>query len=119
MGPRLLILLILALPALAQTFGYTPAQADRGKAAYAASCATCHSPDLKGGNESPSLVGDAFLTKWKNRPVGNLLENIRTTMPADRPGTLHPQPSLTSWRMFWQPTITPPAIPNCDRSSRL
>lgn len=90
MGYRLLILLILALPALAQTFGYTQAQADRGKAAYIQRCANCHGPDLKGGDETPALTGAPFLAKWKSRPVGDLLENIRSTMPADRPGTLTP-----------------------------
>ena len=70
---------------------YTPEQANRGKTAYAEYCANCHGFELRGGHESPALTGDRFLTKWNNHSVDELLENVRVTMPADKPGTLSRQ----------------------------
>ena len=67
---------------------YTQEQASRGKAAYAVQCAGCHGAQLGGGDEAPALVGQQFLAKWRSRSVSDLFENIRVTMPADRPGTL-------------------------------
>lgn len=70
--------------------GFTAAQAERGKAIYAERCANCHRADLSGGDEAPALTGEKFLAKWRSRPLADLSENIRTTMPADRPGSLSP-----------------------------
>ena len=94
MGSVLLILLTFSLAAAAQTTHlvsegvYTPAQAGRGKTAYAERCAGCHGADLKGGDETPALAGERFLAKWQIRTVGDLFESLQATMPADRPGTL-------------------------------
>jgi glucose/arabinose dehydrogenase len=97
MPSRLLIpftVLTVALPAVAQTSRsvwdgvYTQEQANRGKAAYAERCASCHGAELGGGDETPPLTGDRFRTKWQNRSVDELFENVLTTMPADRPGSL-------------------------------
>ncbi len=91
---RFPFLLCAALAANAQTARfvgdgvYTKAQADRGKAAYTQRCALCHGAELNGGNESPPLTGPGFLAKWSARSVGDLFENIRATMPADKPGSL-------------------------------
>ena len=42
---------------------------------------------------SKALTGAEFLDRWKGLTVGDLFENIRTTMPPppDRPGKLTPQ----------------------------
>jgi glucose/arabinose dehydrogenase/cytochrome c553 len=90
----MLILLALAFPAFAQMPRsvqdgiYTQEQADRGKAAYAEQCASCHGAGLSGGQETPALTGSPFLAKWQNRSVNELFESIRVSMPADRPGSL-------------------------------
>jgi aldose sugar dehydrogenase len=67
---------------------YTPPQAERGRAVYADRCASCHGAKLDGGDEAPSLKGQPFVGKWHDHSVDELFERIRTTMPADRPGTL-------------------------------
>ncbi|HXJ44141.1 MAG TPA: PQQ-dependent sugar dehydrogenase [Bryobacteraceae bacterium] len=102
---RLLIIPGLALAAAAQTPRlaadgvYTKDQANRGKVAYASQCASCHGPEAGGGNEAPGLTGNNFLAKWRTRSANDLFENIRTTMPADRPGTLSPSTAadLLAW----------------------
>ena len=46
---------------------------------------------MGGGENSPALAGDAFLEKWNGKTVDDLFELIRSTMPADSPGTLSRQ----------------------------
>src|SRR5207249_4100484 len=70
---------------------YTEEQANRGKTAYAEQCAKCHGAELRGGDETPAVVGDAFLAKWRDRSVDELFESIRVSMPVDRPGSLSRQ----------------------------
>ena len=90
----LILLLAVAVSAMAQsprTFQdgvYTASQAERGKSVYAAQCANCHGATLTGGHETPALTGETFLAHWRAKPVDALLENVRVTMPADRPGSL-------------------------------
>ena len=67
---------------------YTAEQAERGKAAYAENCASCHSPTLAGGDSAPALAGGQFLNNWNGTSTGDLHERIKTTMPANDPGTL-------------------------------
>jgi mono/diheme cytochrome c family protein len=67
---------------------YTAEQAKRGAALYAANCASCHGLGLTGGESAPPLTGGEFLSNWNGLTVGELFERIRTSMPADRPGTL-------------------------------
>jgi mono/diheme cytochrome c family protein len=64
---------------------YTKAQAARGEKQYATICATCHDPAKvpEGKKPAPPLVGDAFLTKWDGRTLGELQDQILTTMPND------------------------------------
>lgn len=61
---------------------YTAAQADRGKTAFAASCAVCHRADL-GGFSGPPLKGRLFMDRWREFPSSVLYDLIRTTMPKD------------------------------------
>ena len=67
---------------------YSDAQAKRGEAAYSQSCSSCHGPDLSGLDSAPSLAGPEFLTSWTDQTVGDLVERVRTSMPADAPGSL-------------------------------
>jgi mono/diheme cytochrome c family protein len=60
---------------------YTQAQADRGKQGYAEQCASCHGPELTGGEMAPALAGGEFLAGWDGLTVGDLFERIRISMP--------------------------------------
>lgn len=70
---------------------YSQAQADRGGAVYASSCANCHGAGMEGADMSPALAGAAFMASWNDLTLGDLFERIRISMPADRPGTLSRQ----------------------------
>ena len=70
---------------------YTDAQAKRGQAVYEEQCLSCHSPDLKGADQAPPLVGPDFNADWNDLAISDLFERISTTMPADKPGTLKPE----------------------------
>ena len=65
---------------------YTQAQADRGKALYDSSCASCHGDQLAGGETAPPLAGGEFLSNWNGLTVGQLFDRIRTSMPPGAPG---------------------------------
>jgi mono/diheme cytochrome c family protein len=67
---------------------YTDAQAKRGETVYSQSCASCHGPDLAGLDTAPSLTGADFNTDFKDLALDDLFERVRTTMPADGPGSL-------------------------------
>ena len=70
---------------------YTEAQAERGRAAYATHCASCHGQYLDDGTFAPPLKGVDFRTKWGGstpQPVDALFNLISTKMPPDTPGTL-------------------------------
>jgi S-disulfanyl-L-cysteine oxidoreductase SoxD len=69
---------------------YTANQADHGQSLYQANCAPCHSDDLGGGEGAPPLTGPKFLSTWQGKNLGDLFDRIRTTMPADTPGSLSP-----------------------------
>jgi mono/diheme cytochrome c family protein len=64
---------------------YTKDQAARGAKQYATACASCHDPAKvpAGKKPGPELIGDAFLTKWDSRTLGELLDQVLTTMPND------------------------------------
>ena len=63
---------------------YSTAQARRGQTAYAAQCALCHGPELKGA-VGPMLAGDTFLANWGGRPLSDLVDKIANTMPPQAP----------------------------------
>jgi mono/diheme cytochrome c family protein len=64
---------------------YSPAQAARGEAAYAANCAKCHEgADVDG----PPLTGDPFMDRWREDTLTTLFTFIKTRMPQDSPGKL-------------------------------
>ena len=70
---------------------YTPEQAKRGSALYAQNCASCHGPQLNGGEAAPPLAGIEFAGNWNGLTLGDLFERIRTSMPADDPAKLSAQ----------------------------
>src|ERR1700722_3099328 len=68
---------------------YTVTQASRGAAIYTANhCVMCHGPDLTGSDSTPPLAGNMFLADWVGQSLGDVATRIRTTMPADNPGSL-------------------------------
>ena len=70
---------------------YTEEQASRGAQEYAARCASCHSADLRGNSNSPSLIGLSFMFIWEGRTLGELFTKMSTEMPTDQPGSLSQQ----------------------------
>lgn len=67
---------------------YTAAQAERGRAVYAAQCEGCHKADLRGEQMTPSLVGVSFAFRWNERTLYDYLAGMRATMPQSAPGGL-------------------------------
>ena len=67
---------------------YTHEQAEAGEGVYRDACADCHLANLRGDFEAPELAGRSFRRAWGNEPIGELLENIRSTMPEDAPESL-------------------------------
>lgn len=70
---------------------FSEAQAQRGAEHYRARCASCHSADLRGNSNSPSLLGMSFMFVWEGRSLGELFQKMRTAMPTDAPGSLSAQ----------------------------
>ena len=67
---------------------FSAAQASRGRQVYTQNCESCHGPELKGGEQAPSLAGSDFIVFWTELPVGSLFERIKLSMPQDTPGRL-------------------------------
>jgi mono/diheme cytochrome c family protein len=66
---------------------YSDTQATRGQQLYQKLCVTCHAPSLE-GVVGPPLAGDAFLSVWSARPLGDLVNKIEQTMPPGQPDSL-------------------------------
>lgn len=54
----------------------------RGREVFTKTCVECHT--------KTDVTGQDFKIKWHTRPVYDLLDVIRTTMPDDKPGSLTP-----------------------------
>ncbi len=67
---------------------FTNPQAQRGRTAYLARCASCHTEHLTGRPPAPALVGAGFVSRWDGKTVRDFYGRIRTTMPTDLPGSL-------------------------------
>jgi quinoprotein glucose dehydrogenase len=67
---------------------YSNEQAARGKTLYTQACASCHGERLEGRGQTPPLAGDDFTSNWKGMTVGDLLDKMQVSMPADKPGKL-------------------------------
>jgi mono/diheme cytochrome c family protein len=95
---RFRFLALAALIAWGSAFAALSAQGDaaapagdqqtRGKALYMDKCASCHQETLKGSTETPALSGDLFWMNWETYSANNLVEQVRSTMPEDNPGSL-------------------------------
>ena len=70
---------------------YTAEEAAAGRALYDRACAACHMPNLSGSFEAPELAGPTFRGAWGGRPVEDLLELVRVTMPPGGGGSLAPE----------------------------
>jgi mono/diheme cytochrome c family protein len=70
---------------------YTEEQAKRGSPMYSEQCASCHGPELMGGEMAPPLATGDFLSGWDGLTVGDLFERIRISMPQNAPGSLSGQ----------------------------
>jgi len=77
---------------------YTEQQAKRGDALYNKECAACHGDALEGNGQTeraqklermlPPLSGDVFKGNWNGRPLSDLFDKMRKTVPRDDPGTI-------------------------------
>lgn len=67
---------------------FTAAQARRGGRVYRRDCASCHGPEMNGGEMAPGLAGSDFMVFWTELPVGSMFERIKVSMPEDGPGRL-------------------------------
>ena len=66
---------------------YSDTQATRGQQLYQKLCVNCHGATLE-GVVGPPLAGDAFLSVWSARPLGDLVNKIEQTMPPGQPDSL-------------------------------
>jgi alcohol dehydrogenase (cytochrome c) len=67
---------------------FTAAQTERGQAAYALNCQSCHSPTFEGTQFGPALKGSAFTDHWRGRTRAAFSEHVRTTMPPGKLGSV-------------------------------
>ena len=67
---------------------FTSAQAERGRNAYQRECASCHGPNLSGGDLASALNGNTFSQRWAGRSADQLFTFVHTRMPPARPGGL-------------------------------
>lgn len=77
-APQKLPLAQFALKASAGDSLYTEEQATAGQAVFTKVCVECH--------EKKDIAGTDFRAKWTGRPLFDLYELIRTTMPDSNPG---------------------------------
>jgi S-disulfanyl-L-cysteine oxidoreductase SoxD len=70
---------------------YTEEQSKRGGPMYSEFCASCHGPELMGGEMAPPLATGDFLSGWDGLTLGDLFERIRISMPQNAPGSLSGQ----------------------------
>jgi hypothetical protein len=73
---------------------YAESQAERARPLYTERCALCHGDQLQGADVGSPLTGVDFLANWSGRPLSDLVDKIRNTMPFDAPGSLSRQQSL-------------------------
>ncbi|HZQ40513.1 MAG TPA: PQQ-binding-like beta-propeller repeat protein, partial [Rhizomicrobium sp.] len=75
----------LAQPAAAP---FTARQAEAGRVAYAANCASCHQANLAGSGEQPALAGVQFMAAWGRRTTKEFYDDIHAEMPYGKAGSL-------------------------------
>ena len=67
---------------------FTAAQAEEGRTAYTANCASCHNADLSGSGNAAPLAGGVFMGGWGNRTAADLVGFMAGAMPPNNPGSL-------------------------------
>lgn len=67
---------------------YTAAQANAGRAAYQANCASCHAADLSGQANASPLSGGLFMGSWGDKSPSDLVQFMLGAMPPGNPGGL-------------------------------
>jgi len=72
----------------ATTGVYSKKQVEEGSALYASHCVACHGKDLRGTEGGTTLIGDRFVSKWKDKSLGELFDVTKTTMPKSNPHSL-------------------------------
>lgn len=72
----------------ASTGVFTIEQVEVGAVLYANNCVACHGRDLRGTEGGNALIGDRFIAKWKEKPLGELFELTKSTMPKANPNSL-------------------------------
>ncbi len=70
---------------------FTLSQATRGEAVFRELCVSCH--PLTNGMTA-SLSGAAFISRWRNHTVDQLLERVSLTMPENAPTSLSRQAAV-------------------------
>jgi mono/diheme cytochrome c family protein len=95
---------------------YTQAQAEQGHQLFNNYCAECHRPDLTGAM-GPALVGDAFLKRWGNRPLGDLFGFEHSKMPAVNPGSVPDSEMWTITAYILQKNGFPPGSTALSRET--
>src|SRR5688572_25037596 len=77
------------------TSSFTTEQASAGRTAYEQNCATCHGANLR---QLPDalLAGREFAAKWGSRSTGELVAQMRSTMPPGNAGGLPEETYLAS-----------------------
>ena len=96
---------------------FTADQATQGKAAYDNKCSICHGAELLGQEMAPPLSGGLFLGNWSGQSINDLFARIKTTMPANDPGSLSSAETtlITAYILFFNqfPAGTTP-LPSDD-----
>jgi ankyrin repeat protein len=67
---------------------FTDAQAARGQQVYQRACAVCHLDTLQGDTVSPTLLGEAFLGRFRGQSAHEMVQNLRGSMPQNAPDSL-------------------------------
>ena len=62
---------------------FSAVQVERGEKAFKNTCISCHA--------TTQFVTPVFFSTWNERPVFELFDQLRLTMPQDNPGNLPPQ----------------------------
>ena len=78
---------------------------------YASKCASCHGDQLTGGEMAPPLAGPEFMSNWNGLTAGDLFDRIRTTMPANKPGSLSREANADILAYMSRTANSPPAAP--------
>lgn len=123
MASRLLLPLLLVATMMANrqvaaqalfTGGNVSGNVNAGLVAYAQACMSCHGPRLEGSPFGPTLLGKAFMDKWRGKPAEQLLTQMQGTMPPKgSTATVNPAafPDLLAFLVKANVDGTPPAIP--------